>query len=58
VGTPGNPKSLSAIHFLDAVQFFDQTTANTLVYAEGKGIVVNEPSIVAVNKNIGEFRDS
>ncbi len=29
-------------------------TANTLVYAKGKGIVVNEPSIVAINKNNGE----
>ena len=29
-------------------------TANTLVYARGKGIVVNEPSIVAINKNTGE----
>ncbi len=28
----------------------DLGTANTLVYAEGKGIVVREPSIVAVNK--------
>src|SRR5438552_18237615 len=25
-------------------------TANTCVYARGKGIVVNEPSIVAINK--------
>jgi rod shape-determining protein MreB and related proteins len=24
------------------------------VYARGKGIVVNEPSIVAINKNTGE----
>src|SRR5205807_8764936 len=29
----------------------DLGTANTLVYAKGKGIVVNEPSIVAINKN-------
>ena len=29
-------------------------TANTLVFAKGKGIVVNEPSIVAINKNNGE----
>ena len=29
-------------------------TANTLVFAAGKGIVVNEPSIVAINKNTGE----
>ncbi|HEV8130848.1 MAG TPA: rod shape-determining protein [Acidobacteriota bacterium] len=28
----------------------DLGTANTLVYAKGKGIVVNEPSIVAINK--------
>ncbi|MGI8782372.1 MAG: rod shape-determining protein [Acidobacteriota bacterium] len=28
----------------------DLGTANTLVFAKGKGIVVNEPSIVAINK--------
>jgi rod shape-determining protein MreB len=32
----------------------DLGTANTLVYAAGKGIVVNEPSIVAINKNTNE----
>ena len=32
----------------------DLGTANTLVYARGKGIVVNEPSIVAINKNTNE----
>src|ERR1051325_4107759 len=32
----------------------DLGTANTLVYAKCKGIVVNEPSIVAINKNTGE----
>ena len=32
----------------------DLGTANTLVFARGKGIVVNEPSIVAINKNSGE----
>ena len=32
----------------------DLGTANTLVFAAGKGIVVNEPSIVAINKNTGE----
>src|SRR3984885_4709097 len=32
----------------------DLGTANTLVYAKGKGIVVNEPSIVAINKVNGE----
>ena len=32
----------------------DLGTANTLVAVKGKGIVVNEPSIVAINKNNGE----
>ncbi|PYV23975.1 MAG: rod shape-determining protein, partial [Acidobacteria bacterium] len=32
----------------------DLGTANTLVYAKGQGIVVNEPSIVAINKSTGE----
>ena len=32
----------------------DLGTANTLVYAKGKGIVVSEPSIVAVNKVTGK----
>src|SRR3569832_1865107 len=31
----------------------DLGTANTLVYAKGKGIVVNDPYIVALNKNSG-----
>ena len=33
----------------------DLGTANTLVFAAGKGIVVNEPSIVALNKTTGEI---
>ena len=32
----------------------DLGTANTLVFAKGKGVVVNEPSIVAINKNTGD----
>ena len=32
----------------------DLGTANTLVYAKGRGIVANEPSIVAINKTNGE----
>ena len=28
----------------------DLGTANTLVYVKGKGIVINEPSVVAVNQ--------
>ncbi|MBF83870.1 MAG: rod shape-determining protein [Acidobacteria bacterium] len=33
----------------------DLGTANTCVYARGKGIVVNEPSIVAVHKKTGRI---
>jgi rod shape-determining protein MreB and related proteins len=33
----------------------DLGTANTLVYAKGKGVIVNEPSIVAINKLNGEI---
>ena len=33
----------------------DLGTANTLVYVAGKGIVLNEPSIVAVNRLTGEI---
>lgn len=32
----------------------DLGTANTLVYVEGRGIVINEPSIVAVNQKTGQ----
>ena len=31
----------------------DLGTANTLVYVKGKGIVLNEPSVVALQKNKG-----
>ena len=31
----------------------DLGTANTLVYVKGKGIVINEPSIVAINQKTG-----
>src|SRR6185369_15194054 len=31
----------------------DLGTANTLVYLSGKGIVLNEPSVVAVNQKTG-----
>lgn len=32
----------------------DLGTANTLVYVAGKGIVINEPSVVAVNQKTGQ----
>lgn len=33
----------------------DLGTANTLVYARGQGIVINEPSVVAVNQRTGQI---
>ncbi|MEX0931085.1 MAG: rod shape-determining protein [Candidatus Paceibacterota bacterium] len=33
----------------------DLGTSNTLVYVKGKGIVINEPTIVAVNKKTGQL---
>src|SRR3974390_1154866 len=47
-----NLRSLFSVFSSDLA--IDLGTANTLVYARGKGIVVNEPSIVAINKNTGE----
>ncbi|MFD7645344.1 rod shape-determining protein [Kitasatospora sp. NPDC059795] len=39
--------------FLGRDLAIDLGTANTLVYVRGKGIVLNEPSVVAVNTNTG-----
>jgi rod shape-determining protein MreB and related proteins len=47
-----NLRSLFSVFSSDLA--IDLGTANTLVYARGKGIVVNEPSIVAINKNTSE----
>lgn len=33
----------------------DLGTANTLIYVQGKGIVINEPSVVAVNNRTGQI---
>lgn len=33
----------------------DLGTANTLVYVRGKGIIINEPTIVAINKKTGQL---
>jgi rod shape-determining protein MreB len=41
----------SVFGFFSSDLAVDLGTANTLVYAKGRGIVVNEPSIVALDKN-------
>ena len=48
-----NVRSLFSVFSSDLA--IDLGTANTLVFARGKGIVVNEPSIVAINKVSGEI---
>jgi rod shape-determining protein MreB and related proteins len=41
-------------HFISNDIGIDLGTANTLVYLKGKGIVLNEPSVVAVNTKTGQ----
>ena len=48
-----NFRSLFSVFSRDLA--IDLGTANTLVSVRGKGIVVNEPSIVAINKTNGEI---
>jgi rod shape-determining protein MreB len=43
------------LHWFSSDLAIDLGTANTCVYASGKGIVVNEPSIVAVNRMTGSI---
>ena len=33
----------------------DLGTANVLIYVQGKGVVLNEPSVVAVDTNNGKI---
>jgi rod shape-determining protein MreB len=47
-------RSIANLSFLSSDLAIDLGTANTLVYAKNKGIVVSEPSIVAVNKVTGK----
>src|ERR1700682_6404196 len=45
----------SAMTFLGRDMAVDLGTANTLVYVRGRGIVLNEPSVVALNTNNGQI---
>jgi rod shape-determining protein MreB len=49
---PWNPRSILSVFSNDLA--IDLGTANTLVYVRGKGIVVCEPSIIAVNQKTGK----
>src|SRR5215469_3659788 len=46
---------MSALTFLGRDMAVDLGTANTLVYVRGRGIVLNEPSVVALNANNGQI---
>ena len=45
----------NALAFLGRDMAVDLGTANTLVYVRGRGIVLNEPSVVALNTNTGQI---
>ena len=45
----------SLFHLFSSDLAIDMGTANSLVFCKGKGIVVNEPSIVAVNQLTGDI---
>jgi rod shape-determining protein MreB len=49
-----NLRSVFNLSFLSSDLAIDLGTANTLVYARNKGIVVSEPSIVAINRVTGK----
>src|SRR4030066_1514099 len=42
-------------HYFSKEIGIDLGTANSLVYVKGKGISINEPSVVAVNKLTGQI---
>lgn len=44
---------LNSLQFLGRDMAVDLGTANTLVYVRGRGVVLDEPSVVAVNTNTG-----
>jgi len=45
----------NALAFLGRDMAVDLGTANTLIYVRGRGIVLNEPSVVALNVNTGQI---
>jgi rod shape-determining protein MreB and related proteins len=58
--TPANPEGPpffmgNKLSFLGRDMAVDLGTANTLVYVRGRGIVLNEPSVVAINTNTGKI---
>ena len=44
-------------HFTEDLAI-DLGTANTLIYVKGKGIILDEPSVVAVHNGVYNMRNS
>jgi rod shape-determining protein MreB len=44
-----------SLSFLGRDMAVDLGTANTLVYVRGAGVVLNEPSVVAINRDTGRM---
>ena len=51
-GEEMSEKSPTRMNFIGRDMAVDLGTANTLVYVRGRGIVLNEPSVVAVNQDL------
>ena len=51
--TPRNQGTEGVLGFLGRDMAVDLGTANTLVYVRGRGVVLNEPSVVAINTLTG-----
>ena len=47
-------KKISKSSFFSSDIGIDLGTGNTLVYVRGRGIVINEPSVVTVNEKTGQ----
>ena len=56
----GHPMKLPALNLMSWLPAneiaVDLGTANTLVYVKGEGIVLNEPSVVAIEKATGKIK--
>ena len=46
---------MSSLSFIGRDMAVDLGTANTLVYVRGRGIVLDEPSVVAIDEHTGRL---